>query len=568
MYLGVNSYSHDSSACLIDDNGKIIAAVEEERFTGKKHETVFPVNSIKYCLAKAGITSEDLKGIAIAWHPREMLLNRMIREFVFEYPVPWTVFKNSLRKFWKSLFLKRDIEKCIGKLDPNIAVRYYKHHHAHAASAFYASGFEEATFFTLDGRGEYDVGIWGKAGYKDGIQEIGSLHHPNSLGNLWGVVGEYCGFVPGWAKAGTTMAFAALGKPTQMDKFEKMIKFEPQKDSNWLTFDTTYFDNRDGAGHVTPAFEELFGEKSCEHGKDKQVHRDTAATLQAFTEKVILEKLSEIYKKTHVSKLVMAGGVCLNSVANALILEISPFKDMFIQPASHDAGLSIGCAYLLQQEFNLGKVPEKMEHAYLGPEYGDDEIFGALQFFQNKISYARTDSVAVEVAKFLHEGNVVAWFQGRIEYGPRALGSRSILAPAVDNAMTGKLNKIKSRESFRPFAISIIEEKKNDWLIHGYKSPFMLIVESIKPELRDKVPAAQHIDGSVRTQTVNEKANSLYYTLLKEYECLSGIPLFINTSFNIKGKPIVLTPKDAIDAFLGSDIEILAIGPYLVKKKA
>ena len=566
MYLGVNSYSHDSSACLINDEGKIIAAVEEERFTGTKHETVFPVNSIRYCLDKAGITTLDLKGIAIAWHPGEMLFKRIIWEFLFQYPVPWKVFKNSLRKFWKSLFLKRDIEKYIGTLNPDIVVRYYKHHHAHVASAFYASGFDEAAFFTLDGRGEYDVGIWGKVDYKNGIEEIGSLHHPNSLGNLWGVVGEYCGFVPGWAKAGTTMAFAALGEPKYMDKFEKMITFDPEKYSNWLTLDTKYFDNRDGAGHVTAAFEEMFGEKSCEHGKDKQIHRDVAATLQAFTEKVILEKLSEIHKRIGVSKLIMAGGVCLNSVANALILERSLFKDLFIQPASHDAGLSIGCAYLLQQEFNLGRKPEKMEHAYLGPEYSNEEILSALQAHKDEISFSSEDRIVTSVSELLNTGHIVAWFQGRIEYGPRALGARSILASAVDKNMIARLNSIKRRESFRPFAISILEKKRNDWLNRGYISPFMLIVESVKPELRDRVPAAQHVDGSVRTQTVTEKSG-IYFDLLTEYEKLSGIPLFINTSFNIKGKPIVLTPQNAVDAFLESDIEYLAIGPCLAQKR-
>jgi carbamoyltransferase len=566
MYLGLNTYSHDSSACLIDEDGNIIAAVEEERFTGRKHEMVFPVNSINYCLKKAGITSTDIKGIAIAWHPREMFLMRMIKEFIFEYHVPWKVFKNSFRKFWKSLFLKSDFEKYIGKLNANVAVRYYKHHHAHVASAFYASGFDEATFFTLDGRGEYEVGIWGKIDYKTGLRQMGSLHHPNSLGNLWGAVGEYCGFIPGWAKAGTTMAFAALGKPKYMKEFEKMISFKPKKDNNWLVLDTAYFDNRDGAGHIRPAFESLFGEKSCVHGQDKEIHRDMAATLQAFTEKVILEKLAEVYRQTQQTKLVMAGGVCLNSVANALILEKSLFKDLFVQPASHDAGLSIGSAYLLQQEFNSGKKSAQMKNAYLGPEYSDEEIEAALERNKDVVSFTKESAIHEKVATLLNNGKIVAWFQGRLEYGPRALGSRSILAPAIEKGMIERLNRIKQRESFRPFAISILEESKKDWLVHGYTSPFMLIVESIKPELREKVPAAQHVDGTVRTQTINEHDNGLYFKLLKTYNSLSGIPLFINTSFNIKGRPIVLSPEEALKAFLEVDIDVLAIGSYLVTK--
>jgi len=565
MYLGINTYSHDSSACLIDENGKIIAAVEEERFTGKKHESAFPVHSINFCLKQAGITSNDLRGIGYAWHPRELLLKRIIKEYIFEYQVPWTVFKSSITKFWNALFLKRDFERHIGKLSSNVVVRYFKHHQAHVASTFYASGFDEATFFTLDGRGEYEVGTWGIVGYQNGIVQKGSLHHPSSLGNLWGAISEYCGFTPGWQKAGTTMAFAALGTPKYMKEFEQVITFDPSKDSDWLTFDMKYFDNRDGAGHVTSAFEELIGVKKCEHGKDTQVHRDVAASLQAFTEKVIVGKLSEIQKRTGKTKLVMAGGVCLNSVTNAKVLEETPFKDLFIQPASHDAGLSIGSAYLLQQEFNTGKKPEAMKNAYLGPEYSDEEIEKVLKL--SGLEYRKEEAVHETVADLLNQGNVIGWFQGRMEYGPRALGSRSILASTVGINMITRLNTIKHRESFRPFAISLLEDNRKNWLTQGHISPFMLIVDSIQEGLREKVPAAQHIDGTVRTQTINRHDNGLYYWLLEKYYDMSGIPLFINTSFNIKGQPIVRTPEQALEAFKEVDIDALAIGSFLVTKK-
>jgi carbamoyltransferase len=567
MYLGINAYSHDSSACLIDSKGKIIAAVEEERFTGKKHDSSFPVNSIKYCLSVAKISSLDLKGVGYAWHPKEMLFKRIIKEYLFEYHVTWSVFKSSLRKLWCSFFIKKDFEKYIGKLNSSVVLRYYNHHTAHVASAFYASGFDEATFFTLDGRGEYQTGVWGNINYEKEIDLMGSIHHPNSLGNIWSAVSEYCGFRPGWHKAGTTMAFASLGKPIYMDRFEKIINFHPERKSDWLKIDTKYFDNRDGIGHIKPEFEALFGEKSCEHGKDKQIHRDVAATLQSFTEKVIVEKLNEVYLQTKIPKLVMAGGVCLNSVANALVLEKTPFKEMFIQPASHDAGLCIGSAYLLQQEFNKQNKPESMVNAYFGPEFSDEDIESELVKENSRIDFLKVNDISLKVANLIHEGSIVAWFQGRMEYGPRALGSRSILASASKKEMIDKLNKVKHRESFRPFAISILEDRKNEWLVKGYKSPFMLIVEAIKPNLKHIVPAAQHIDGSVRTQTVNEMDNGEYYNLLKEYYDISKIPLFINTSFNIKGKPIVLSPKDGIEAFLDSDIDYLAIGPYLVNKK-
>lgn len=408
----------------------------------------------------------------------------------------------------------------------------------------------------------------GVINYEDGLKKHGSIHHPNSLGNVWAAVSEYCGFKPGWHKAGTTMAFAALGNPVYMKEFEKMITFNPKKDNNWLAIDTKYFNNRDGIGHITSKFEDIFGEKACEHGEDKQGHRDVAATLQAFTEKVIIEKLNEIATHTQTSKLVMAGGVCLNSVANALILEKTPFKELFIQPASHDAGLSIGSAYLLHQEFNRGNKPPRMNTAYFGPEFSDEEIENELRQAGDKISFTKNALIHEEVAKLIYEGNVIAWFQGRMEFGPRALGSRSILSSACDKEMINKLNKVKFRESFRPFAISILEEYKDLWLVKGFVSPFMLFVEAIKSNLKDKVPAAQHIDGTVRTQTVNKLDNGLYYELIKSYHSISQIPLIINTSFNIKGMPIVLSPKDAIKAFLESDIDFLAMGSFLVSKKS
>jgi carbamoyltransferase len=260
--------------------------------------------------------------------------------------------------------------------------------------------------------------------------------------------------------------------------------------------------------------------------------------------------------------------VALNSVTNGLILQNTPFKELFIQPASHDAGSALGAVYLLYQEFNKGKRPVPLTHAYLGPEYSPDEIEATLKHYEGSINYSKEESIYKKVARLLNEGNVVMWFQGRLEFGPRALGARSILAPAVDKNMINTLNKTKYRESFRPFAISILEEKTKDWLAQGHISPYMLLVDHIKPEFKNKVPAAQHVDGSVRTQTINQKDNGIYYDLLKEYEKLSGIPLFINTSFNIKGLPIVNDPKRALEAFIESkDVQYLAIGPYFVTKK-
>lgn len=567
MYLGINTYSHDSGACLIDEEGKVIAAVEEERFTQEKQTSVFPENSIKFCLDKAGITTKDLKGIAVGWSRKELFWDRMIKEYLFVYHVPLEVFRKSIVKWWGLVVLRGDFEKRIGKLSPSAKIKYYVHHEGHAASAFYASGFDDAAFLTADGRGEYDCSLWGTVDYKSGIQVRGSLHHPHSPGCVWGAISEYCGFNPGWKKAGTTMALAAFGKPKYLSEFKKILKLEASKDSNWLTVDDEYIRNRDCKGTYTPKFEKLFGPAAVKPGEYTQVHYDVAATLQQYHQDMILEKLNDIHAKTKKTRLVMAGGVALNSVTNGLILEKTPFKEMFIQPASHDAGSALGAVYLMYQESHKGKKPAPLTHAYLGPEFSSEEIESELKKHADALGFSKEESISKKVAGLLNGGEVVMWFQGRSEFGPRALGARSILAPATEKDMVSKLNKTKHREAFRPFAISILEEKAKDWLVQGGVSPYMLLVDRVKPELKDKVPAAQHVDGSVRVQTVNERDNGQYYSLLKEYAAISGIPLFINTSFNIKGMPIVNDPAQAIAAFVESpDIKYLAIGPYLVTK--
>lgn len=567
MYLGLNSYSHDSSVCLMDENGNIVAAAEEERFTQRKHHSTFPENAIRYCLKQGNVTSKDIKGIAVGWDTKQLLFDRVIKEYLFEFHPPLYVFVKSIKKLWHLWNMTRLFESKIGRLSPGVKVKYYHHHEAHAASAFYASGFDDAAFLTIDARGEYHTSLWGEVDYKNGIQVKGSLYHPNSLGCIWGAISEYCGFSPGWQKAGTVMAFAALGEPKYMDALKKIIKFSPEKDSNWITVNTDYFRIADCKGEPSERFEKLIGAPSAKKGEYAQIHYDVAASWQNYTQEIILGKLNDIHQKTGKTKVVMAGGVCLNSVTNGFILEKTQFKEFFIQPASHDAGVAIGAAYLLFQEFNKGKRPPPLNHAYLGPEYSSEEIENTLRGHANALTFVRDNSIQTRVAELLYAGEIVMWFQGRMEFGPRALGARSILAAATDKGMISKLNKIKHREPFRPFAISILEENTKDWLIRGYKSPYMLVVDAIKPEHKNDVPAAQHVDGSVRVQTINERDNGIYYALLKEYADKSNIPLFINTSFNIKGLPIVNDPEQAITAFLESkDIQYLAMGSYFVTK--
>ncbi len=564
MYLGINAFSHDASACLINNEGKILAAVEEERFTGNKHESRFPTESIKYCLETAGITSRDLRGVGYGWKPSLLLFQRILLSNLFLYPVSSFFIRKNFKKYLSTLSLKETFEKEIGSLAAGVEVSYYKHHQAHVASAFYASPFKDVAYLTLDGRGEWETGTWGVIENNKIIQK-GSIHHPNSIGNLYVAVGHFCGF-PTFNKAGTVMALTALGKPTYLTEFKELIQIDLSKHSDFVTLNRGYIDCTSGEGVPKKEMEKLFRIPVAEKGvKPTQAHLDIAATLQFVVENFILDLLNKIHKETGKENLVMAGGVCLNSVANGQIKEKTPFKNFFIQPAAHDAGLSLGAAYLLLHQNKKDKVEHEMKTACLGPSYTDEEILSQLSI-DREISYVKVSDIASKTAELISQGKKVAWFQGRLEFGPRALGSRSILADARDKNTADQLNKIKSRESFRPFAISILEEKSTEWLVRAIKSPFMLLVDFVKDGLKEKVPAAQHVDGSVRVQTVNKEEGGLYYDLITEFYRITGAPLIINTSFNIKGKPIINSPKEALEAFKIVELDVLAIGSFLVTK--
>ncbi len=562
MYLGINGFSHDASACLVDEDGKIVVAVEEERFTGNKHETRFPVESIRSCLKIAGITTRDLKGVGFGWKPETFLFQRILFSNLFLYPVELSLLKKNIKKYLAIISLKKVFEKEIGRLSPGVRVSYYRHHKAHVASAFYASSFDDAAFLTLDGRGELESGTWGLVEDNQIIQK-GSIKHPDSVGNLYVAIGNFCGF-PTFHKAGTVMALAAFGRPTYIEQFKELVRIDLSKDKNFLTLNREYIDCTSGDGVPKKKMEELFKVQMLGNGqKPTQIHLDIAATLQFVVQNFILDLLNKIHNQTGKENLVLSGGVCLNSVTNGLIKERTPFKSFFIQPAAHDAGLSLGTAYLMLNEGKKKKLGQEMKTACLGPSYTDNEILEELSK-SKEVSYSKSMNIKKDGARLISEGKKIAWFQGRLEFGPRALGSRSILADARDENMVNILNRIKSRESFRPFAISILENKSSEWLVRATRSPFMLLVDYVKDFLKTKVPSAQHVDGSVRVQTVGEDNDPVYYGLIREFENLTGVPMVINTSFNIKGKPIVNTPRQAIESFLEVDLDALLIGSYVV----
>jgi len=565
MYLGINGFSHDAGACIIDEKGKIIAAVEEERFTGNKHESRFPTESIKYCLKEAKITTLQLKGVGYAWKPSSLLFQRILLSNLFSYRVPLANIKKSFKKFLNGINLKKTFEKEIGPLQKDIKISYFKHHHAHVGSAFFASHFNEAAFLTLDGRGEMETGTWGTVeGTK--ITKKGSIKYPDSLGNFYVAIGHFCGF-PSFFKAGTVMALAAMGKPKYEKEFNEIIKIDLTKNSNFIKLNKDYIDCTSGDGIPKKSMEELFKIPIRNPNEElKQEYKDIAATMQKIVQDFILDLLTKIYENTKKDYLVLSGGVCLNSVTNGLIKERTPFKDFFIQPAAHDAGLCIGAAYLMLHSNKTNKISPEMKSASLGPSYTDKEILVSIKEFK-EIKYEKKEKISRIAAQLVSKGYKIGWFNGRLEFGPRALGNRSILADPRRQETVRELNIIKNRESFRPFAVSIIKEETEKWMKRGTTSPFMLLVDYVKDNLKKKVPAAQHYDGSVRIQTVTKNENGIYYDLIDEFYKITHIPMIINTSFNIEGKPIVRTPKEAIEAFLKVDLDALCIGNYLVTKK-
>ncbi len=564
MFLGINGFSHDASAVIVDSEGRILAAVEEERFTGKKKEDRFPVESIRYCLNAAGISASDLLGIGFGWHPYLLLRDRVLRSNVFEYPVPLKLIRKNVRKAFLGWSIRRRFEREIGPLGKDARVCYFKHHTAHAASAFYASPFEEAAFLTLDGRGERESMTWG---YGQGAQlyQLGANQHPNSLGNFYSGIARFLGF-HSWEKDGTVMALAGCGQPKYMKEFRELLTLAPNGLSIKLNLD--YFDCTIGDGLPRSSnLERLLGIKMRSEGEPiQQEHRDIAATLQAITQDIIIRICTELRELTGMDNLVIAGGVALNSVTNGMLRERTPFKDIFIPPAAHDGGLSLGCAYLLAHKGKERKTPHHLTNADLGPEFGEEEIRKSLDGHA-ELAWDKHEDIAGVVAQALVDGKKVAWFQGRLEYGPRALGNRSILADARRPNVQNELNSIKHRESFQPFAISVLRDEAGNWLCKGTESPFMLLVDRVKSHLRSAVPGAQHVDGSVRVQTVSEKENPLYFQLIREFFKITGVPLIINTSLNLRGAPLVCNPQDALQAFKNTNLDALAIGQFLVTKK-
>jgi len=555
--LGISCYYHDSAAALIKD-GEVVAAAQEERFDRDKYSNVFPIRAINYCLGEADVTVLDVDYIAFYEKPFLKFL-RVIMGHLRSYPWSLTNYLATMPTWLEDkLIFPMVVKRELGYEGP---VLFFKHHLTHAASAFFVSPFEEAALLTVDGIGEWASATIG-TGRGTEIELIKEMHYPNSLGLLYAIVTTYLGFRV-FEGEGKVMALAAMGEPRYVDEFAEVIEVAPDGS---FRLNPRYFNFNRGSRMYRPRFTDLLGSERAPDGEMEQRHLDVAATLQHVTEEVLVKLATNLYEQTHLPNLCLAGGVFLNVTANTRLLNETPFEELFIQPAAGDAGAALGAAsYLYHAVLDRPRTWVQGD-AYLGPQYPARDARRLLQNADLPFEELEDDALVERVAEALDEGLIVAWFQGRMEWGPRALGARSILADCRDPEMKDKLNnKVKHREEFRPYGVSLLEERAAEWFDLHKPSPYMLLVGNVLPERRDQIPSALHVDDTCRLQTVNPQQNPLYHALLEAFFERTGVPMFINTSFNSQ-EPIVCTPAEALDCFLRTEMDCLAMGPFFVTR--
>ncbi|MEP1305805.1 MAG: carbamoyltransferase [Balneola sp.] len=597
--LGISAFYHDSAACLIQD-GKIVAAAQEERFTRIKHDAAFPENAVKYCLEHSGLSIDEMDAIAFYDKPFlkfERLLEtylsfapKGVRSFVSAIPV-WLKEKMFLKKLiYDSLKEIEDYDKS------DVTLLFPEHHLSHAASAFYPSRFEEVAILTIDG-----VGEWATASICHGkgneIKILRELKFPHSLGLLYSAFTYYLGFKVNSGEY-KLMGLAPYGNPESelLQDYITKIKSElvdiREDGSIWLN--QKYFDYATGLRMVKDRkWEELFGFPRREDEVELEQHEaDLALAIQMVTEEIVILMAKEAKKLTGAKAICMAGGVALNCVANGKLQNEGIFDDVYIQPAAGDAGGAVGAAlaaqYIYFEDKRALETPDSMQGAYLGPDFHKIDVERPLRKFKPVFNELKGSELYEKVAEILDNGNVVGWFSGRMEFGPRALGGRSIIADPRRVDMQKKLNlKIKYRESFRPFAPSVLAEHASDYFDMKSDSPYMLLVQPVKEEIRNTLPdgynemplreklaiersefpAITHIDFSARIQTVHKETNSEYWNLINAFKERTGCGLVVNTSFNVRGEPIVCTPEDAYRCFMNTEMDYLVIGEYVFAKK-
>lgn len=565
IVLGISCYFHDSAACIIKD-GKIIAAGAEERFTRKKHDNSFPVKAIEFCLDSLGISAQEID--LVSFYEKPMVkFERIISQHLDNFPRSYNQFISKMGPwFGTRLKVRETLEEKINYFGP---VEYLEHHLSHAASAFYLAPYDEATIVTVDGVGEWATTTIGYGKGKK-IKISKEIHFPHSLGLLYSALTTYLGFSANDSEY-KVMGLAAYGDPKPFKKhLDKLVKTFPDGS---FKLDMSYFDYDWADRMPSEKLIKLFGHPTRKkEGEVLKDHEDIAAALQAKLEEVVFKLLTAAHKKHPNDNLCFAGGVALNSVLNGKILSNTPFKTLFIPPDPSDAGAAMGAAMYSYTQATKKLVNKNSFNPYLGPGYKWHQIAKVLKENKLKYEFVKSDQELVEkTAKLIKDQKVIGWFQGKMEWGPRALGNRSILASATTTEMRDIINaKVKKREMFRPFAPVILEEETQEYFVtDDYISPsarWMLMVYPFKEKGVKEVPAVVHVDSSGRLETLIREDNEKYYDLVKEYKKLTKIPIIINTSFNVRGEPIVCTPQNAVDCFLNTDIDYLVIDNFIVKK--
>ncbi len=585
VILGLNAYHGDSSACIVVD-GKLIAAVEEERFTRIKHWAGLPVLSVQYCLTEAGVRPEDVDHIAINRDPKANVLKKVL--YAFSKRPSLALVKNRLRNARKVKDIKSALCEALNiQASALRAVAHnVEHHLAHLGSAFYVSPFDRAAAVSVDGFGDFVGAMWGVAHQKT-IDIKHRTFFPHSPGLFYLAFTQYVGFM-NYGDEYKVMGLAAYGEPEYMDEMRKIVKTSDKQAGNLIELNLDYFIHQsedvamtwdNGEPKMGPVFseklEKLLGPTRKVDEPIEQRHKNIAASLQKRYEELLFHVLNRVYEEAGSSNLALAGGCAMNSLANGKIFHNTPFKEVYIQPAAGDAGGAIGAAYHVWSRV-LGKERSfVLEKSYLGPEYSNDQIRDVLSVKMGDLkaencSVERIDDLLMlckRTAQAISEGRVVGWFQDRMEWGPRALGNRSIVCDPRRADMKDILNlKIKRRESFRPFAPSIHLEATDEYFEMGYPDPFMLKVYKIKPEKRKVIPAVTHADGTGRLQTVREQDNPRYWQLIEEFRKITGVPVVLNTSFN-ENEPIVCKPEEALDCFLRTKMDVLVMGAWFVERR-
>lgn len=560
--IGIGGYSHDSAAALVCD-GELVAAVAEERLSRVKHQGGIPRRAVQYCLDAAGLTLRDIDHIGCYMRPGMRLLRRLPYRFRQMLHSPKYSAAYIAYEFVHNAQFVWGLRALAGRAP---RLHFLEHHPAHAASAFLVSPYDTAALLTIDYIGEWNA-TWAGVGKDTAITRLWSENYPNSLGVFYTAVTDYLGFLRA-SDEYKVMGLASYGQPEYLDDFRRII----QVDANGryrmdLTWFKCHYAPGSREGYMAPRFLERFGPPRRKDEPIEERHRNIAASAQALLEEVALGTARALHRATGESRLCMAGGVALNCAMNGRLLREGPFDEIFVQPASGDDGIAIGAAFQLHHRVTGAPRRFVMRHALLGPEYSRDDIRSFLDLA--KIPYETPADVIERTADLVAGGAIVGWYQGRMEFGPRALGARSILADPTRPDMKDLINRyVKHREEFRPFAPSCLEERAHEYFEGCDRpSPFMLFVFPVRPEKRAAIPAVTHVDGTARVQTVSRDTDPRYYALIEAFERRRGVPMVLNTSFNVMGEPIVNTPADAVRCFFSTGMDALAIGDFVVLKR-